>query len=76
MTTRGESLDQLELCGTAARATRCTRMPIASSDLQARLPDVTSSLTAEPLDDEVTIVRDSFGVPLEAEVFALCTDRF
>jgi hypothetical protein len=37
-------------------------MAIAASDLQARLPDVTSSLTAEPLDDEVTIVRDSFGV--------------
>ena len=38
-------------------------MPITASDLQARLPDVTSSLTAESLDDEVTIVRDSFGVP-------------
>eukprot|EP01047_Picozoa_sp_COSAG01_P011651 COSAG01_NODE_512_length_16051_cov_33.887161_2_plen_294_part_00 len=36
---------------------------ICASDLQARLPDVTSSLRASALSNEVTIVRDSYGVP-------------
>jgi len=38
-------------------------MVLSASDLEAALPDVTSSLHAAALDGQVTIVRDGFGVP-------------